>query len=341
LKGSQTIYRKFVWAGLALIAVLVIGAIGFWFVGGRQHSIIDVIYMTVITISTIGFAEIIDLSGNPAGRAFTILIALAGIGILFYIVTSFTALIVEGQLTDVFRRRRMEKKARNYKDHYIVCGIGLLGSYIANELQATRKQFVVVDTGEENLNKALETFSDCVAIAGDATDNDVLLKTGIKAARGLFAVTNHDNKNIVICLTAKQLNPDLRVVARCNETRNSEKLYQAGANAVVSPHYIGGLRMASEMIRPTVVSFLDIMLRDKERNLRIEEIPLPDSFVGKPISVLELKKYPAILLLAVRTEADWIYNPPDNYIIEPKSILIFLTTPKERSEIEKIFAVSN
>lgn len=341
MKGIQSIYRKFIWAGLALVVVLVVGTIGFWLVGGRQHSIIDAFYMTVITISTIGFAEIIDLSGNPAGRAFTILIALAGIGILFYIITSFTALIVEGQLTDVFRRRRMEKKAKNYKDHYIICGIGLLGSYIANELQATRQPFVIVDTSEENLNKALEIFDGCVAIAGDATDNDVLLKTGIETAKGLFAVTNHDNKNIVISLTAKQLNPNLRIVARCNETRNSEKLQQAGANAVVSPNYIGGLRMASEMIRPTVVSFLDIMLRDKEKNLRIEEIPLPDSFAGKPISVLELKKYPAILLLAVRTEGDWIYNPPDNYVIEPKSILIFLATPKERSDIEKIFVSPN
>lgn len=133
----------------------------------------------------------------------------------------------------------------------------------------------------------------------------------------MFAVSGDDNQNLVISLTAKQLNPNIRVVARCHDLKNIDKLKKVGADAVVSPTFIGGLRMASEMVRPTVVSFLDIMLRDKKKNLRVEEIPVPELFAGKAIADLQLKKYPNTLLLAVRTKDDWIFNPTDDYIIKP------------------------
>ncbi len=173
-------------------------------------------------------------------------------------------------------------------------------------------------------------------IEGDATDDNTLLKAAITKAKGLFAVTGDDNQNLVICVTAKQLNPNIRVVAECNEMRNGEKMKKAGADSVVSPNLIGGLRMASEMIRPTVVSFLDIMLRDKEKNLRIEEVSVPPSFAEKPISALDIKKYPSLLLLAVKTKDDLIYNPSDDYIIRYDNTLIFMTTPEERRRFEEI-----
>ena len=163
----------------------------------------------------------------------------------------------------------------------------------------------------------------------------MLLKAGIKRAKGLFAVTDEDNQNLVICLTARQLNPNLRIVARCNEPKNSEKMSRAGADAVVSPTLIGGLRIASEMIRPTVVSFLDIMLRDREKNLRIEEVTVPTSFTGKTISVLGLKKYRHVLLLAVKTKDDWIYNPPDDYVIGPANTLVVMTDVEGREGLER------
>ena len=141
----------------------------------------------------------------------------------------------------------------------------------------------------------------------------------------------------MITITAKQLNPNVRVVARCNEIRNSEKMKKAGADAVVSPGFIGGLRMASEMIRPTAVSFLDTMLRDREKNLRVEEIPVPDTFIGKAISALNLKRHPHTLLLAVKTREDWIYNPPDDYVIKPGNTLVFMITPEVLRELERIF----
>jgi voltage-gated potassium channel len=334
---TSNVYNKFIWSGVILASILLIGTVVYWFIGEGNYSFLDTLYMTVITITTIGFGEVIELSGNPAGRIFTIFIAISGIGALLYVVTNLTALVVEGELTDSFRRRRMEKQAHNSKDHYIVCGLGSVGGNIIGELHATKRSYVLVDISEDNLAKALESFPKGVFVIGDATNSDTLLKAGIKQASGLFAVTDDDNQNLVISLSAKQLNPTLRVVARCNDVRNSEKIKKAGADTVVSPGYISGLRMASEMIRPTVVSFLDTMLRDKQRNLRIEEVSVPDSFVGSPISAINLDNLSDTMLLALKNKGDWIYNPSDDCILEINSVLIVMTTPEERKELGNIF----
>jgi voltage-gated potassium channel len=327
------IYKKFIWAAAILIAIIVIGTVGYWFIGGRQYSFVDALYMTVITITTIGFTEVIDLSGNVGGRIFTIFIAISGIGVAAYIITNLTALVVEGQLTESFRRRKMEKIAGNYRGHYIVCGCGSVGCYIADELHATKRPHLIVDVDRKNIESNVESPHDEVFIEGDATDSDTLLKAGVEKAAGLFAVTGDDNQNLVISLTAKQLNPKLRVVARCKDTRNMEKMKKAGADAVVSPSAIGGLRMASEMVRPAVVSFLDTMLRDRGKNLRVEELSVPEAFVGQPISALNLKRCGQTLLLAVRTGGDWVYNPSETYIIDRENTLVFMTTPEGRDEL--------
>jgi voltage-gated potassium channel len=330
--------RRFIWPGAALIAVLVIGTVGYWFMGGQQYSFLDTFYMTVITITTIGFGEIINVSAIPAGRVFTIFIAIAGIGVLFYMITNFTALVVEGELTKSFRRSKMEKKAKNYRGHYIICGVGELGLHIVNELAATKRPYVIVDISRESIDRFSQVVKDGVFIEGDATDNNTLLKAGIKEASGIFATLGDDNQNLVVALTAKQLSPGIRVVARCNELKNSDKMQKAGADAVISPSLIGGLRMASEMIRPTVVSFLDTMLRDREKNLRVEEVSVPDSLIGKDLASLRLDRFPGILLLAIKTKDGWIYNPPSDCAIKPKSTLVFIGGPEDRVELERKLA---
>jgi voltage-gated potassium channel len=331
------IYAKFVRTGIFLAAVLLAGTVGYWFIGGRHYSLVDCLYMTFITITTIGYGEIIDMSGNPTGRIFTMFIAISGISIATYILSNLTAFTVEGELSKAFRRRKMEKTIKKLRDHYIVCGVDSVGFYILSELAGTKRPNVMVDIDRGAIERVLETFPEGIFIEGDATDSDTLLAAGITDAKGLFAVTGDDNQNLVISLTAKQLNPNVRVVASCKDLKNTDKLKKAGADAVVSPTSIGGLRMASEMVRSKVVSFLDTMLRDKETNLRIEEIVVPATFVGKKISELGLGKYPHILLLAIRTEEGWLYNPPGSYTVELDDTLIFMTTPEERTELEKIF----
>jgi len=343
LKKSLTpanIYKKFFLAGIFLFLIILVGTIGYRFIGGKQYSLMDCLYMTVITIATIGFNEVIDLSGNSLGRGFTIFIALLGIGTFTYILSTFTAFIVEGDLNESFRRRKMEKLIKKLKDHYIVCGVEGVGFHIINELYETKRDFLGVDIDRGRIEKVLQSFKDLIYIVGDPTDNETLIKARIKEAKGLFASTNDDNQNLVITLTAKQLNPGIRVIASCNDLKNFEKIKKAGADSVVSPTYIGGLRMASEMVRPAVVSFLNIMMRDKEKNLRVEEVEVPEYFSGRPISELKLRRYPNILLLAVRTKDDWKFNPPEDYNVEKGDFLIFMTTPEERFELERIFLKS-
>ncbi|HWR59551.1 MAG TPA: potassium channel protein [Thermodesulfovibrionales bacterium] len=330
-------YKKFIGAGLVLVVIITVGTIGYWFIGGKKYSFVDCLYMTVITVATIGYGEIVDMSHNPAGRIFTMFIAVSGIGAATYILTNLTAFMVEGEMSEAFRRRKMEKMIGRLKGHYIVCGVEGVGFHVLTELSETKRPYVAVDIKKEKIDRALEAFREQLYIEGDATDSDTLLAAGIKRANGLFAVTGDDNQNLVISLTAKQLNPDIRVVARCWDLKNMDKMKKAGADAVVSPTFIGGLRMASEMVRSTVVSFLDTMLRDREKNLRIEELPVPDSLVEKPVSDMCLKEHPNTLLLAVRTEGDWAYNPPAGYVLKSGDTLIFMTTPEERDKLAAVF----
>ena len=327
--------RRFIWASAFLLAIISIGTVGYWFIGGKQYSWVDTLYMTVITITTIGFGEIIDLSGNPGGRLFTIFIAISGIGILTYVATSLIGLVVEGELTESFRRKGMEKMVNNYRDHYIVCGFGTTGSYITGELNSSKRRCVIVDIDKEVVAKALRSSSDQIVLEGDATNNDTLIKAGIERARGLFAVTEDDNRNLVISLTAKQLNPKVRVVARCTDIRNEEKIRRAGADAVVSSRFIGGLRMTSEMLRPTVVSFLDMTLQESDRRFQVEEIFLPEAFIGKAIAALDLRRHPQTLILAIKTKDGWLYNPPRDYVIQIADILVYISTPEGKEALER------
>jgi voltage-gated potassium channel len=326
--------RKLLYAGFGLAAVILLGTVGYWFVGDQKYSLVDCLYMTIITIMTIGYGEIIDMAGKPAARIFTIFIAISGVGIVTFILTNLTAFIVAGEMSDAFRRRKMEKSISRLSQHYIICGVGEVGSHVLRELAATGRPHVIIDITREKIERNQAIFPDVLFIEGDATDGDVLLSAEIEKAKGLFAATGDDSRNLVIALTAKQLNPHIRVVAQCHDLRNMEKMKKAGADAVVSPSFIGGLRMASEMVRSTVVSFLDTMLRDKEKNLRVEEVKIPESFVGKPISALNLEDYPDILLLAVKTGKDWLYNPPAHYDLTPGNVLIVMTTPEELRRFE-------
>ena len=184
---SSDIRKKIVWGGLALVTILITGTAGYWFISNNQYSVLDCLYMTVITVATIGFSEIIDMSGNPAGRVFTMFIAILGVGTLTFIFSNFTAFLVEGELKEVFWRRKMDKMIKKLTDHYILCGVEGVGTHIVSELYETKRPHIIVDIDRKKIEKLLEAFTEKVFIEGDATENDVLLKAGIKDAKGLFA----------------------------------------------------------------------------------------------------------------------------------------------------------
>lgn len=334
---TREILRKFRIPLLLLFIVLLSGTAGYWVVGGGKYTLLDCFYMTVITILTIGYGEIIDLTNNSWGRLFTIIIAFTGIGTATYIISTFTALIVEGQLKETFKKRRMEKNIKKLSEHYIVCGAGRVGSVIFNELYSTGRNCVVIDRDEEIIQIILEKYPDLIAIAGDADLEEVLDKAGVKSAAGIFAATGDDNQNLVISLTAKYINPDIRVVARCLEAANQQKMRKAGADTVITENYIAGMRMASEMIRPAVVSFLDKMLTDKDKNLRVEQVKIGEKFSGRKIADIEMDRFNDTLILAVTYDEKWVYSPKGDHILNSGSSIVVITTPGEREKLAEHF----
>ncbi|MBZ0203109.1 MAG: potassium channel family protein [Ignavibacteria bacterium] len=320
-----------------LTAVLFLGTFGYWHIGGGKYSLIDCLYMTVITILTIGYGEIIDLTYNSTGRLFTILIAFTGIGTATYIISTFTALIVEGQLKETFKKRRMKKVINKLENHYIICGAGRVGSVILNELYLTDRTCVVIDKDEEIIQIVSEKYPKVITLIGDADIEEVLENAGIKTAKGIFAATGDDNQNLVISLTAKYINPSIKVVARCLEAANQQKMVKAGADSVITENYIAGMRMASEMTRPAVVGFLDRLLTDKDKNLRVEEVSLHKKHAGKKLNELELHKYPNTLVLAAVTDDEWTYNPKMDHLISENCKIIVITNPKERMMLKELY----
>jgi len=299
----RRIYFNFGWSLLGFSAIVVIGTLGYKLIGGDRYSALDALFMTVITVLTIGYEEVIDLRHNPSGQVFTMVIAFAGVGVMTYFFSTVTAFILESDLDVTLRRRRMEKTIKKLSGHFIICGFGRVGRNVAQELDATHRHYVAIDENAEHLASVKEKKPGLLSIAGDASDDDRLIEANIAEARGVFAVTGDDSRNLMISLTAKQLNPSARVVARCHDVRNIEKIRKTGADAIVSPDFTGGMRIASAMIRPHVVTFLDEMLR-AESKLRVEEAVIPEEFKPRPLGELELGS-DNFILLAVRTRGGW------------------------------------
>lgn len=316
-----------------ILAVILTGTIGFKIIGGPEKSFLDALYMTAITITTVGYGDVIGMDNSPLGKVFTIIYVFIGAGAIAYLFTTLAAYIIEGELRKVFRRRKMENRIAKMRGHYIVCGIGMVGLYVVHEMYLTKRPFVAIDHDEAKIDVFRANNIDADLVVGDATENEVLWKAMIEHAQGLYATTDSDNDNIVISLTARQLNPQLRIVSRCNDTKNIDKLKRAGADSVVALNFIGGLRMASEMIRPHVTSFLDMMLRDKYSPMRVEEVHVPaDSpFIGRPVKDIDFKTIGNLMLISARKKSgEWVYNPYPDTIIEGEMSLIIIATPEEK-----------
>jgi voltage-gated potassium channel len=306
--------------------------VGYKHLGGADTGWLDATYMTFLMVATIGYGAGVEIWRRPETELFTMAIAFAGIATMTYFFSSVTAIVLASDFDKSFRRKRMDKVIRKLHDHYILCGFGRVGRNVAKELEATNRHYIAIDEKLDILEAHAEKRAGLLYIHGDAVDDDILLESNILHAAGVFAITGDDSRNLMIALTAKQLAPTVRVVARCNEIRNVEKMRKAGADAIVSPNFTGGMRIASAMIRPVVVSFLDEMLRSEHR-LRLEEIPVPASFEPRPIGEANFKGA-SYVLLAVRLSDDWVFNPPADFIIQPGHTLIVMASPQGRFEME-------
>ena len=330
---AQSVYRRFAAPALALVGINLIGMVCYKIIGGAQVSWLDSLYMTFITVATIGYGEIVDLGHSPGGRVFTMVIALVGIGVTTYLISILTAFILEGDMNQAIRRRRMQKSIAALRRHYIICGIGRVGTNVAHELEVTGRRYVIIESNKEAIERYLEKCPDALWAHADSSEDSALTEAGIEHAAGVFAVTGDDSKNLVITLSAKLLNPAARVVARCHEINYIDKIRKVGADAIVSPDFTGGMRIVSSMIRPQVVSFLDEMLRSDD-SLRVEEVHIPEGYAARTIAGLKLNRRDFILL-AVRAQNEWEFNPADNYFVGPGYTLVVMTTPEGRKSLER------
>lgn len=317
---------------LSLGAFHVIGTIAYQILTNHQHHWFDSFYMTFITVSTIGFSEIFDMSQNPSARVLTVILGMLGAGTLSMMFSIMTVLFLESDINGTLQRKRMDRSIKKLKHHYILCGLGRVGKNVAQELSITQRPFVSIDTQGETLIEQKEKIPGMLYVLGDATDDDCLLRAGIDQAAGLFAVSGEDSINLMIVITAKHLRPDLRVVARCHEVRNIDKMKKAGADAIVSPDFTGGMRIASAMLRPHVVGFIEEMLRD-ESNFRVEEIHIPPHRVGSLLANLADRHENFILIGVRKANGQLLFNPTSNWIIEPDSILIAMTNTNGRQQM--------
>ncbi|MEO8103216.1 MAG: NAD-binding protein [Betaproteobacteria bacterium] len=327
------VYRRFVGPAIALVVTLVAGTIGYLVIGGAGTSVVDALYMTFITIATIGYGEIIDMSAKPGARIFTMLIAFAGIGVTTYIFSTVTAFIVAGEMNQVLRRRKMLKRISQLSGHYIVCGAGRVGANVAHELDKTERPYVVLDIDPAQVAAHAERHPDALYVLGDGTEDELLEQVGVRRAAGVFAVTGDDSRNLVITLSSKQLNPACRVVARCHELNYFSKMERVGADAIVSPDFTGGMRIVSSMVRPQVVSFLDEMLRSDD-NVRVEQVMVG---AGAPAGIESYAPSSQdYIVLAVRTGGrDTIFNPPSDHVVRQGDVIVVMATPAGRQALEK------
>lgn len=323
-----------------LLGLIVISTTGYRLIGGPSVTFLQALYMAVITLAGVGYGEIVDTSHNPALRVFNIGIVLFGVAITVYVFSVVAAFLVEVEFTNPFWRRRMQRHIDELTGHHIVCGLGDTGRHAVAELRKTNTPHVVVDLSEENIKKLKElhpeALHDVLYVVGDATEEDILEKAGLSRASGMIVALPLDKDNLVVTVIVRQRFPKMRIVARSAERKFSERMLRAGANTTVSPSHIGGLRMASELIRPHVVGFLDLMLKEQGKTLRVEEIEVQTSspWAGSALHQLNLKGRYNLLVLGLKRPAaenspELLVNPPDDSVVGREAVIIAMGDVKD------------
>jgi voltage-gated potassium channel len=321
--------RRLLLAIYVFVIIVAIGVIGYMVIEG--WSFLDAIYMTITTITTVGFREVHPLS--EAGRIFSIFLIIGGVGGALYILTTIMGHFIEAQFD--LGRRRMKNKISKIKNHYILCGYGRVGEAIAQTFSEEGTPFVIISNNEEHVAKAEK--EGYLAIFGDATSDDVLEEAGIKRARGLVSAVGSDTDNTFITLSARELHPDLFIEARASNPESEGKLRRAGADRVISPHAIGGRRMAMLAMRPAVVEFIDTVTSGRGRDLQLETVDVVSGSSLVDQTVGQAKGKAGFTVLAMRkANGTLVANPPEEDIIEEGDHLIVIGTKQRLSALEKI-----
>jgi len=314
------------------VVIVLLGSLGYVWLEG--WSFFDSLYMTVITLTTVGYGDFHPTT--PASRLYTMALILIGVGFMLYVITSLARVVVEGEIREVLGRRKLLKQIKKLRDHYIICGFGRIGEIIARQLKERGIPLVIVENNPD-LIPSLEE-SGYYYILGDASKEEVLLEAGIERAKGLVAVVSSDANNVFITLTARSLNPNLFIVARGAEPGSQQKLLRAGADRVESPYELGGRKMAQTILRPNVTTFIDLAMKE-EVDLSMEEVMVaPTSpLVGLALRDSGIRQKLNIIVVAIkRASGEMLFNPSPGTQIFAGDTLIALGMRQSLDELEKM-----
>jgi voltage-gated potassium channel len=326
----MTDWRRVVFGLIVLFVVMALGTIGYVAFG---FDLLDAVYQTVTTVTTVGFREVRPFSDGA--QIFTIVLILVGVGAALYTLSALIEVLVEGQLRGVFGRQRMDRRIERMKDHVILCGWGRVGRSISAELTAAGQDHVVIELDAGRV----EDVDGAATVLGDATEDAVLERAGVRRARALVAALDNDAGNLFVTLSARSFGPDLFIVSRVRVEENEEKLRRAGADRVINPQSLGGSRAAAFVLQPHVTEFLDVVMHDREIEFRLEEVTVPpgSAIAGQSIRDAHLRDRTGALVLALRSPGgEFVTNPDPDHVIGDDQVLIAIGTRAELSALEAL-----
>ncbi len=328
---EKALIKKGIYSLALVISIIIVGSLGYMTV--TKATFLDSMYMTVITVTTIGFGEVIDTSKNELARIWTMVVALGGVSMITYLITNLAAILIDGNFTRILQNRIMEYNIKKQQDHYLICGMGRVGYQIIKELIEEGQPFVCADLSESKIlelkSKIQKNF---LYQIGDCTEEETLIKMGVLSAKGVFVATDDDNANLVICLAAKQLAPNAKIITLVKEPRHTNKFYAAGADKVICPFFMAGLRMTTEMVRPDTIDFVDTLVRVQKEKANLKEVEASSSFM-----LSELPE--SILVLGIERKNQFEIRPPKLTVVQPGDRLFVLCKEQEIKEMENFLVL--
>ncbi len=315
---------------LLILSINAFGVVGYMIIEGWSFS--DSLFMTLITLTTVGYEEVNELTRS--GEIFTMILLIVGVGIIFYLLGSQAKLLLEGQLQDIIGRSRLQKKIRNLKKHYIVCGFGRMGKTVANELKAKGVDVLVIE------KEPVPTIDkgDFIFLEGDANDEDLLETAGVERAKAIISVLPTDAKNLFLVLSARELNPDIFIVARANQQNSERKMRRAGANRVVSPYHAGAVRIVNSILRPAVMDFLEFA-HSESLGIELKEIIVltGSKLIDSTLQAAAIDKKLGIIILAIqKPDGAMVFNPTSQSKMQNEDKLIAIGRSAKLNELESI-----
>jgi len=329
---------KIIIAFTLLIAILTTGTIGYLLLEQnnpvKEWKLLDAVYMTVITLTTVGYG---NMGMSDAGRIFTLFLLLGGFGVFTYSISIATAFFLEGELQNFFRQRQMIRTVDKLSNHYIVCGLGDTGVHVLDEMLEAESDFVGIESNEERLIHLTDT-RDFLYLHGDATDDEILTRAGIERAVGLVACLSRDQDNLFVVISARNLNPHLRIVSKAVENNSPAKLITAGADEVVLPDHIGGIRLASGILQPHLVGFLTNITQNRHGQQFTEAVVQENSPLdGISLKAANIQEQTGLVVIAIRDkEGTFLYNPPGDKRIETGDALLIIASHRDLQKLQKL-----